>query len=74
MSSHAEHPNERMAGPLSDDQVRRRLARLAGPDRVDDVIDVYRAARPDADPDGLFCAAMTDHVFRRLTDAVEARR
>jgi para-nitrobenzyl esterase len=58
------HLRARMAGSLSDDQVRRRLARLAGPDRVDDVIDVYRAARPDADPDGLFCAAMTDHVFR----------
>jgi para-nitrobenzyl esterase len=59
------HLPARMRGPLSDDQLRRRLARLTGPDRVDDVLDVYRTARPAADPDGLLCAVMTDHVFRQ---------
>ncbi len=67
------HLRARMAGTLSDEQVRRRLARLVGDDRVDDVVDVYRRARPDADPDGLLCAVMTDHVFRvpaiRLAEA-----
>jgi para-nitrobenzyl esterase len=67
------HLRVRMAGALSDAQVRRRLARLVGDDRVDDVLDVYRRARPDADPDGLLCAVMTDHVFRmpaiRLAEA-----
>jgi para-nitrobenzyl esterase len=67
------HLRVRMAGALSEDQVRRRLGRLVGEDRVGDVLDVYRRARPDADPDGLLCAAMTDHVFRipaiRLAEA-----
>ena len=67
------HLQARMRGPLSGEQVRRRLARLVGPDRVDDVLDAYRSARPRADVDGLFCAVMTDHVFRmpavRLAEA-----
>jgi para-nitrobenzyl esterase len=32
-------------------------------DRTDDVIDVYRSLLPEADPDALLCAAMTDMVF-----------
>jgi para-nitrobenzyl esterase len=70
------HLRARLTGPLSDDQVRRRLGRLVGTDRVDDVLDVYRRARPQADPDGLLCAVMTDHVFRmpavRLAEAQAA--
>ncbi|MGH9114015.1 MAG: carboxylesterase/lipase family protein, partial [Acidimicrobiales bacterium] len=67
------HVQARNSGALSDDQVRRRFARLVGDDRVDDALAVYRARRPHADPDGLFCAAMTDWVFRmpaiRLAEA-----
>lgn len=59
------HLRDRMSGALTDERARRRLARLVGDDRVDDVIDVYRAARPHADADGIVCAAMTDHVFRQ---------
>jgi para-nitrobenzyl esterase len=70
------HLRARMSGPLSEDHVRRRLARLVGADRVDDVLGVYRRARPQADPDGLLCAVMTDHVFRmpaiRLAEAQAA--
>jgi para-nitrobenzyl esterase len=59
------HALARMNGPLSDEQVRRRIGRITGADRVDDVLDAYRRARPGADPDGLLCAVMTDHVFRQ---------
>jgi para-nitrobenzyl esterase len=63
----------RVAGSLTPEQARRRAALVVGDDRVDDVLDAYRAARPSADPDGLLCALMTDHVFRipaiRLAEA-----
>ncbi len=59
------HLQARLSGSLSDDQLQRRVARLVGDDRAGDVLDVYRASRPQADPDGLFCAVMTDHVFRQ---------
>src|SRR4029453_1491082 len=66
------HVRSRVAGSLPPEQARRRLGGVAG-DRVDDVLDAYRAARPDADPDGLVCAVMTDEVFRipavRLAEA-----
>ena len=58
------HLRDRMRGPLTEDRLRRRVARLAG-DHADDVIDAYRRARPHADPDGVACAIMTDHVFRQ---------
>jgi para-nitrobenzyl esterase len=54
----------RIAGQLTPEQARRRAALVVGDDRADDVLDAYRAARPSADPDGLLCALMTDHVFR----------
>jgi para-nitrobenzyl esterase len=67
------HFQARSNGALSDEQLRRRLAWLVGDDRVDDALAVYRSARPDADTDRLFCAAMTDWVFRmpsiRLAEA-----
>jgi para-nitrobenzyl esterase len=59
------HLQSRMNGAMTDDRLRRRLGRLVGDDRVGDVLDVYRSVRPDADADGLLCAAMTDHVFRQ---------
>ena len=57
------HLQARMAGALDDDKLRRRVGRMVPADRVDDVIDAYRHARPGADPDGVLCAAMTDMVF-----------
>jgi para-nitrobenzyl esterase len=57
------HVQARIAGALDDDALRRRVARLVPADRADDVIDVYRTADLGADPDGLFCALMTDMVF-----------
>jgi para-nitrobenzyl esterase len=59
------HLRDRLTGPLTEDRAKRRLARLVGDDRVDDVVDLYRSVRPAADPDGLLCAVMTDHVFRQ---------
>jgi para-nitrobenzyl esterase len=63
----------RSNGNLSDERLRRRLGHIVGDDRVDDLLAVYRDARPAADVDGLFCAAMTDWVFRmpaiRLAEA-----
>ena len=67
------HVTSRIAGALDDERLRRRVARIVPADRVDDVLDTYRRARPDADPDALLCAAMTDLVFRhpavRLAEA-----
>jgi para-nitrobenzyl esterase len=67
------HIRARQAGPLDEGRVRRRLGRLIGEERVDDVVDAYRSARPEADLDGLVCALMTDRVFRmpaiRLAEA-----
>jgi para-nitrobenzyl esterase len=58
---------------MDEGRLRRRLGRLIGEDRVDDVVDAYRSARPEADLDGLVCALMTDRVFRipavRLAEA-----
>jgi para-nitrobenzyl esterase len=51
-------------GDVSHERLRRRLGRVVGDDRVDDTLAVYRDARPAADLDGLFCAVMTDWVFR----------
>jgi para-nitrobenzyl esterase len=58
------HLAARQAGPLDEGRLRRRLGRLVGEDRVDDVVAAYRHARPEADLDGLVCALMTDRVFR----------
>jgi len=66
----------RSNGEITDDRLRRRLARVVGADRVDDTLALYRNARPAADLEGLFCAAMTDWVFRmpaiRLAEAQAA--
>ncbi|HEY8527242.1 MAG TPA: carboxylesterase/lipase family protein [Acidimicrobiales bacterium] len=58
------HIRARQSGPMDEGRVRRRLATLVGEDRVDDVVDAYRRARPAADLDSLVCALMTDRVFR----------
>jgi para-nitrobenzyl esterase len=56
------HIRARQAGPLDEGRLRRRLGRLIGEDRVDDVMDAYRSAHPEADLDRLVCALMTDRV------------
>jgi para-nitrobenzyl esterase len=58
------HLRSRAAGALDEARLRHRLASLVPEERVGDVIDAYRSRRPDADPDDVICAAMTDHVFR----------
>jgi para-nitrobenzyl esterase len=58
------HLQARSNGGVTDERLLRRLARVVGADRVDDTLAVYRDARPGADLDGLFCAVMTDWVFR----------
>ena len=67
------HLQSRMKGPLDEERARRRLAGVVGADRVADVWDAYRLARPGADPDDVVCAVMTDAVFRipavRLAEA-----
>jgi para-nitrobenzyl esterase len=67
------HLRSRINGALSEDQARRRLGTVVGADRLDDLWDAYRTARPGADPDAVVCAAMTDYVFRipavRLAEA-----
>lgn len=67
------HLPARQAGPMDEARARRRLARLVGAERVDDLVDAYRTTHPGLDPDGLVCAAMTDRVFRipaiRLAEA-----
>jgi para-nitrobenzyl esterase len=67
------HAQDQANGSLTEEHLGRRLARLVGADRVGDVLDAYRAARPGLDLDGLYCAVMTDRVFRipavRLAEA-----
>jgi para-nitrobenzyl esterase len=54
----------RSNGNVTDERLLRRLARVVGDDRVDDILAVYRDTLPASDLDGLFCAVMTDWVFR----------
>jgi para-nitrobenzyl esterase len=51
-------------GSVTDERLLRRLARVVGEDRVDDTLAVYRDTLLASDLDGLFCAVMTDWVFR----------
>jgi para-nitrobenzyl esterase len=58
-------------GPFDDAKLHRRLGRLFP--EADEIIDVYRSGRPDASADQLWCAILTDVVFRipaiRLAEA-----
>jgi para-nitrobenzyl esterase len=54
----------RSNGNVTDERLLRRLARVVGEDRVDDTLAVYHDTLPASDLDGLFCAVMTDWVFR----------
>lgn len=51
-------------GPVTDDRLRRRVARLAGAERAAAILDAYRAELPGATADELFCAIATDWAFR----------
>ncbi len=72
------HVLRREPGGMSDEQLRRRVARVVTDDRADEVIDVYRTSRPGATNDDVFCAIGTDMVFRipaiRLAEAQSAHR
>ncbi len=53
------------ATPIDEDLLARRLGALLGPDRVPEVLEVYRSEFPDATPADLFGAGVTDLVFRQ---------
>lgn len=60
-------------GDIGPERLRRRVVRLLGEDRADEAIALYRAARPEAHSSKLWCAMLTDRVFRmpaiRLAEA-----
>src|SRR3546814_16686748 len=65
------------SGPLDEPGLRRRVERaLPDPSRTDEVIATYRTGRPEATPDQVLVAIVTDQVFRipamRLADAQAA--
>jgi para-nitrobenzyl esterase len=66
------HIRARTAGSLTEEELQRRVATLAG-DRAGEVIDAYRSRAAGIGPDAVLCSIMTDHVFRipaiRLAEA-----
>lgn len=58
------HVMRRAEGGMDDAVLARRVARILPPERASEAIDVYRAARPHASNDDIFCAIGTDMVFR----------
>ena len=60
-------------GDIGPERLRRRVARLVGDDRADEAITLYQEARPGAHSSKLWCAMLTDRVFRmpavRLAEA-----
>lgn len=60
-------------GDIGPERLRRRVVRVLGEDRGDEAIELYRAARPGAHSSKLWCALMTDRIFRmpavRLAEA-----
>ncbi|HEY8546760.1 MAG TPA: carboxylesterase/lipase family protein [Acidimicrobiales bacterium] len=58
---------------IGPERLRRRVARLFGEDRADEAIALYQAAYPDKHSSRLWCAMLTDRVFRmpaiRLAEA-----
>jgi len=67
---------DRAQGPLSSEQLHKRIAKVAGHDRVDDVIAVYREGRTS--DDDLWNDFATDWIFRipaiRLAEAQSANQ
>jgi para-nitrobenzyl esterase len=52
------------ADPLADAGLRRRVARVAGEERADEIVEVYRSEHPTASNDELAVAIATDWIFR----------
>jgi para-nitrobenzyl esterase len=52
------------ADPLAEEGLRRRVARIVGDDRADEVLDTYQAEHPGASNDDLAVAVATDWIFR----------
>ncbi|MEO7555084.1 MAG: carboxylesterase/lipase family protein [Acidimicrobiales bacterium] len=57
------HVMERASGEFDEAKLNRRLDAVLG-DRASDLVALYRADRPDATVDDLWCAIATDWVFR----------
>lgn len=62
-----------LGAEISEERLRRRVARLTGTGRVDDAISAYLEARPGIGRNELWCAMVTDFLFRmpaiRLAEA-----
>lgn len=62
-----------LVGEMSEEKLRRRAARVVGPEHVDAALATYRDARPEADQVDVLCALIGDYVFRmpavRLAEA-----
>jgi para-nitrobenzyl esterase len=69
---------ERAQGPMPEEKLRARVARVVGKDRADDALDVYRASRPGMSTDDLWSDFATDWIFRipaiRLAEAQSAHQ
>jgi para-nitrobenzyl esterase len=52
------------AGPMADDRILRRVARMVGDERAAEVLEAYRAEYPGAPNDDLANVIATDYVFR----------
>lgn len=72
------HVMRRAEGGMDDAVLARRVARILPPERASEAIEVYRAGRPHASNDEIFCAIGTDMVFRipaiRLAEAQSTHR
>ena len=64
---------ERAHGPMPEEKLVGRVAKVVGKDRANDAITVYRDARPGASVDDIWCDFATDWIFRipatRLAEA-----
>ena len=64
---------ERAQGPMPEEKLAGRVARVVGKERAADAIAVYRDARPGASADDIWCDFATDWIFRipaiRLAEA-----
>ena len=58
------HVMSKANGAMDDSGLHRRVVHAVGADRAEELTDLYRAGRPGASPDELWCAMATDRVFR----------
>jgi para-nitrobenzyl esterase len=69
---------DRAQGPMTDERLTGRVAKVAGSDRAAEVLAVYRDSRPGASADDVWCDFATDWIFRipatRLAEAQSANQ